>query len=138
MTDILVDTSFLVALNNPRDKHHRRVIEFASKADANFLLPEVALTEAAFLIRREGDVPAVLSFLARLVQSQAQLQTLMLADLNRAGEIMAKYQKSRLDFVDCCIMALAERLNITQIATLDVRDFSMVKPMHAEYLELVP
>lgn len=138
MTDILVDTSFLVALNNPRDKHHHRVIEFASKTEANFLLPEVVLTEAAFLIRREGDVPAVLSFLARLVQSQARLQTLRLTDLTRAREIMAQYQKSRLDFVDCCIMALAERLNITQIATLDVRDFSMVKPRHSEYLELVP
>lgn len=48
------------------------------------------------------------------------------------------YQSARFDFVDCCIMALSERLNITQVCTLDRRDFSIFRPGHCPFLELLP
>ena len=51
---------------------------------------------------------------------------------------MAKYADARFDFVDCCIMALVERLDITQICTFDRRDFGIFRPAHCEYLELLP
>jgi predicted nucleic acid-binding protein len=51
---------------------------------------------------------------------------------------MAIYASARLDFVDCCLMALSERLNITQICTYDRRDFSMFRPAHCDYLTLLP
>jgi hypothetical protein len=35
-------------------------------------------------------------------------------------------------------MALSERLNITQVCTVDRRDFSMFRPLHCDYLELLP
>ena len=35
-------------------------------------------------------------------------------------------------------MAIAERLNITRIATFDRRDFSIFQPSHCDYLELLP
>jgi hypothetical protein len=35
-------------------------------------------------------------------------------------------------------MAQAERLNIARIATFDRRDFSVFRPKHCEYLELLP
>lgn len=40
--------------------------------------------------------------------------------------------------VDCCIMALAERLHVTRIATFDRRDFSIFQPRHCGYFELLP
>lgn len=45
---------------------------------------------------------------------------------------------SDLDFVDCCNMAISERLNITKIYTLDRRDFGICRPTHCDYLELLP
>ena len=62
----------------------------------------------------------------------------MLADLQRARAIMAAYPEADLDFVDCCLMALSERLKITQICTFDRRDFSIFRPQHCDYLELLP
>lgn len=59
-------------------------------------------------------------------------------DLERAAEIMEQYADADLDFVDCCIMALAERLNITEVCTLDQRDFSIFRPAHCDYLEILP
>lgn len=51
---------------------------------------------------------------------------------------MRKYRDAELDFVDCCLTALAERLNITRICTFDRRDFSIIRPKHTDYLELLP
>jgi len=51
---------------------------------------------------------------------------------------MQQYASANLDFVDCCIMALSERLNIVQVGTLDRRDFSIFRPKHVDYLEILP
>jgi hypothetical protein len=54
------------------------------------------------------------------------------------GEIMTRYEDAEFDYADVSIMAVAERLNITQIMTFDRRDFTMFRPRHCEYLELLP
>jgi predicted nucleic acid-binding protein len=138
MTTILLDTSFVVALNNPRDKNHAASTQFFSGKRNIYLLPEVVLTEAAFLLGRAGGLPASLRFLDRLVATSAVLQSVTLSDLKRVREIMAAYPEAHLDFVDCCLMALSERLNITQVCTYDRRDFPMFRPIHCDYLELLP
>ncbi len=61
-----------------------------------------------------------------------------LDDLRRVREIAIAYADAEFDIVDCCIMAIAERLNITRIATFDRRDFSVFRPSHCEYFELLP
>ena len=101
-------------------------------------MPDVVLTEAAYLFNREGGVPAVLRFLDQLIVMQPQLESVSLPDLVRVREIMATYTDSKLDFVDCCIMAQSERLNITRVCTFDHRDFSIFRPAHCDYLELLP
>jgi predicted nucleic acid-binding protein len=138
MATILLDTSFVVALNNPKDKNHVAARDCFSGQRNVYLLPEVVLTEAAFLLGKAGGLPASLRFLDRLVATSAVLQSVTLADLKRARAIMAAYPDARLDFVDCCLMALSEHLNITQVCTYDRRDFSMFRPAHCDYLELLP
>lgn len=59
-------------------------------------------------------------------------------DYLRIAEIMLAYRDAALDFVDCAIMALAERLNITHICTYDRRDFALFRPRHCDYLTLLP
>lgn len=60
------------------------------------------------------------------------------ADFIRMREIMTDYRDAKFDFVDCSLMALSERLNITQICTLDKRDFSIFRPKHVPHLYLLP
>jgi len=67
-----------------------------------------------------------------------QIEPLTPEDRLRMGEIMVKYQDAELDFVDMAIMAISERLNITQVCTFDRRDFSIFRPQHCAYLELLP
>ncbi|GAB2853948.1 hypothetical protein GCM10027176_65810 [Actinoallomurus bryophytorum] len=74
---------------------------------------------------------------AELERDRYQLVALMPADLARMAELVAQYSDLRLDPTDASVMAIAERLNVTQVATLDRRDFSVVRPRHAEAFSIV-
>ena len=43
---------------------------------------------------------------------------------------MFTYASLRLQVVDACIVALAERLDLREVAALDRRDFQVVAPRH--------
>jgi uncharacterized protein len=138
LSKILVDSSFLYTLYNRADKNHEQVSAVSAIYRGQFLIPYVALTETAYLFHREGGSGAVARFLDALVKANYQYEIVAPDDLARVGEIMIQYTRANLDFVDCCIMALAERLNITQVCTLDQRDFSIFRPRHCDYLEILP
>ena len=59
-------------------------------------------------------------------------------DYLRCGEILRQYSDADLDFVDALIVAVAERLNITRLLTLDRRDFQIIRPKHCSSFELLP
>ncbi len=133
---ILVDTSFVLAAYNKNDRLHQKAVSSVQNVD--LLLPQVVLVEATYFFKAKGGIPAAVKFLDGLLTSQTPLESITYADLARARDIMSVYADARFDFVDCCIMALAERLNITQIYTFDRRDFAIFRPRHCPYLELLP
>jgi len=135
---MLIDSSFLFTLYNTSDEKFQKAQEFAAHQDDLFLIPDVILPEVTFLFSRYGKVPAVIKFLTTLAAASPHLEPLTIPDIERAYEIMAIYADSKFDFVDCSIMALAERLKITRVCTFDRRDFSIFRPTHCDYLELLP
>lgn len=136
--NLLVDSSFLVALYDRDADEHAAVKVVAELYRGNFLVPQVVLTEVSYLLQREMGVRGVMEFLEDLIESQPGLQEITLEDLERVKDIMQQYESSRFDLVDCCIMALAERLNIVTVCTLDLRDFVVFRPKHCDYLEILP
>jgi uncharacterized protein len=48
------------------------------------------------------------------------------------------YADLGLGGTDASLVAIAERLNITTIATLDRRDFTVVRPRHVDAFTLLP
>jgi predicted nucleic acid-binding protein len=135
---LLVDSSYLYAFFDEQNEKHQDTVAVAEVYRGQFVVPYVVLTEVAYLCRREAGVPGVLKFLDGLVAMQPQLEPVLSTDLTRARDIMAQYADAKLDFVDCCIMALSERLNITEVCTFDQRDFNIFRPKHCPYLELLP
>jgi predicted nucleic acid-binding protein len=77
-------------------------------------------------------------FLKQLIQSDVIFETVTVTDLERTTEILAQYADTRLDFVDATIVSIAERLNIFRVFTLDRRDFSIIRPRHCDYFEILP
>lgn len=138
MNDVLVDSSFLYAQYNPKDKKHVQALDFSERTVFTPIVPDIILPEVAFLFSREGGIPAVAAFLRNFAMAGVAPILLRLEDINRAQAIMTTYASAEFDFVDCAIMALSERLNIREIATFDRRDFSIVRPRHCDYFELLP
>jgi hypothetical protein len=46
------------------------------------------------------------------------------------AELLTTYSSLRLQAVDACVIALAERLDLHEVAALDRRDFQVVAPRH--------
>lgn len=138
ITHILADTSFLYALYDKSDKHHLRTQEIINAAQIEIVLPDVVLGETLYLLKDRMGIHAVVKCLDGLLAAQVPLEPITVIDLLRIREITAIYADAQLDFVDCCIMALAERLNITKVLTFDHRDFGIFRPKHCDYLELLP
>ena len=58
--------------------------------------------------------------------------------IGRIRTLIEQYSDLPLGFVDASVVAVAERLGEDTIATLDRRDFSVVRPLHCESFTLVP
>jgi hypothetical protein len=138
MTDVLADTSFLIALGYPRDRNHAAAKQFVAKGGIRLLLPDVVIPETMYNLRRLGGAQAALRFGNLLVAQLPPLVPLTMPDFIRALDVMRTYVDADLDIVDCCLTALAERMNITRLCTFDRRDFSIIRPNHADYFELLP
>ena len=137
MTAIL-DTSFLLAVTNAKDRNHARVLNIARTINEPLILPVSVLPEICYLVASRLGHGAMRLFLKRFIASDTILETIIPTDLRRAAEILDQYADSQLDFVDATIIAIAERRNITRILTLDRRDFSIIRPQHCPHFELLP
>jgi hypothetical protein len=59
-------------------------------------------------------------------------------DLVRMGELMRQYRGFPLGIADASVIALAERLKVNEVATLDHRHFRSIVPAHTPALNLLP
>ena len=135
---LIADSSFVYALVNSEDAWHHDAQRFLSNSTEVILVPNVVLPEVCYLITRDFGHRGIGKVLESFAQLGALFEPIVMADLDRIHEIVSTYADAELDIVDCCIMAIAERLNLTRIATFDRRDFAMVRPRHCDFLELLP
>ncbi len=133
----LFDTGFLLAILNIEDELHESCV-VAYENENRAVLPEVVIPELAYLVMRELGYKTLVKFLRSVAAGDFKLVPTELQDLNRAVEILEKYADSKVDFVDCVIVAIAERLNIKRILTVDRRHFNLFRPRHCEFFEIVP
>ncbi|WP_143590256.1 PIN domain-containing protein [Thermoactinospora rubra] len=83
-------------------------------------------------------VPAVHAHFLDLVLDQFELVDLRPEDVRRMAELVRLYEDARLDPADVSVVAIAERLHIVQVVTLDRRDFCLVRPRHISAFRLLP
>ena len=137
MTAIL-DTSFLFALTDRSDRNHERVLAVAQSSNEILVLPVAVLPEICYLITSRLGHQVMRHFVSSLTTQAVQVEPVTSEDLLRINEVLEQYADSQLDFTDAAIVAIAERLVIDRIYTLDRRDFSIIRPNHCDYFELLP
>jgi predicted nucleic acid-binding protein len=133
---LLVDTGVLYALADRRDAWHARVRTYLRAHPETLLAPVTILPEVAYLLRDRIGAHAELAFVRSLAKGELAVESLRRADLSRAEQLMETY--GDLGFVDTTIVAVAERLRVSSIATTDRRHFAAVHPAHRERFILVP
>ncbi len=96
------------------------------------------MAEAAYLVAKQLGTTAEASFLRELAGAPLELRPLHVDDLERVADLVETYADLRLGTVDASVVATAERLGATVIATLDRRHFTIVRPNHVAAFEIVP
>ena len=120
------------------DAWHSRVRAWWARSRDDVLVPVVVLPEVAYLLGRRIGADAELAFARAISDGEFVLEGLAVEDVERAAELMGIYSDTPLGFVDACVVAAAERLDILNVLTVDRKHFSLVRPRHVPSLRLLP
>lgn len=133
---ILVDAGPLVALVSRNDRHHdacRRVLERLTEPPGT-VWP--ALTEAMYLVRASW---AAQKALWEMIERQAvEIVPLTIDDVSRIRDLMQQYRDLPMDLADAALVRVAERERISQVFTLDRRDFTIYRPAGVGRFRILP
>ncbi len=135
---LLVDTNIWLAAADRSSQRHRACAALLAEYTGGLASTVPVIAETAWLLLDRAGAKAQQQFLAAVVAEQIKVIDLTVADWHRVHQLVSTYTDLGLDIIDASTMAVAERLNQTTIATLDERDFRVVRPAHIEAFELLP
>lgn len=102
------------------------------------ILPALTLAEVAHLVESRLDVRTELRLVEDIAAGSLLVDAPRPSDWLRIAELTARYSDAGLGLVDASVVAAAERLGITRVATLDRRRFALVRPSHTPLFDIVP
>lgn len=102
------------------------------------IVPTLVMTEVAYLIDSRLGWQAETRFLGDLAAGAMSLEPVDSGDILRIAELVARYRDLPLGTVDASVVAAAERLGASEVATLDRRHFTVVRPNHVQAFDLLP
>ena len=123
---LIVDTGPLVAAADSSDPAYQRCRQLLESHPGPLITTPLAIAEAGWLIRRQLDIRAEALLYRTIADGQIDIETLTNADWARIAEVVDTYAEIGLDAADA------------SIATLDERDFRIVRPAHIGSFDLLP
>ena len=120
MRSILVDAGPLIALLDRSDNNHRRVKGFLERYRGRLLTTWPVLAEACHFVSERAQI-RFLRWAASGGLSVVELHDTALATI---ADWKEKYRDLPMDLADASLLWIAEQTGITDILTIDLRDFS--------------
>lgn len=136
---ILCDSGPLIAAAASNDVDHHACTELFSGlrlVGRRLLVPQTVVAEVGYMLAEWVSTEVEAMFLDAV--GDFEVVNLTTADFARMAELVRRYVDLPLGTTDASVIALAERLGIDEIATLDHRHFRVVRPSHVEALTLLP
>lgn len=133
MTGIVVDTGFLVALFEPRDKLRAPARDFLRNDRRPLLTAAPVVVETCHFLAPRGKA-ALLEWIQRGAVAVAEVPAAAYGDIRA---FILKYEDRDIDFADAAIVWLAEKTGCRSILTVDVGDFSAFRLAKGKRFELV-
>lgn len=138
MPTLVVDTGPLYANADEGDSAHRACADLLQTWPGQLVVPVLCVAEATYLVSSRLGTRAEVRLLQDLATGDFAAAEVFAGDWTRIAQLVAGYADLRLGTVDASVVATAERLGVTTVATLDRRHFSVVRPQHVEAFELLP
>lgn len=121
-----------------READHDACLELLRERPGPLVIPQLVVAEAAHVISsRSGPVPEI-QFLGDLTGGRFIVEPVEPPDWERIAQLVWRYRDLPLGTVDASVVVAAERLGVAELATLDRRHFSIVRPRHVDALTLLP
>ena len=134
---ILVDAGPLYAYVDQDDDHHIACLASSRPIPGLSLCRYWSSPRSPLLATRLG-CDAEIRFLGDFAAGNLIDASVAAEDWLRIAALVGQYRDLGLGTVDASVVAAAERLGIVQIATLDRRHFTVVRPSHVPAFELLP
>lgn len=138
---IICDTGPLVAAALSNDADHAACVKLFTdlhEAGTEVLVPATVVAEVGYLLSREAGSRVESLFLRSLADGDFSTVDLTPEDYERMADLVTTYGSLPLGTTDASVIALAERFRVTEVATLDRRHFTVVRPVHVNALTLLP
>lgn len=135
---VVVDTGVLLAAADADDADHDRCADLLRQHRGALVVPAPVIPECAWQVEHHLGPFAEARFLRLVTSGELRVMDLAVADYARCIDLIEKYADLGLGLVDASVVAVAENLAIRTVATLNRRDFAVVRPRHAPSLDLVP
>jgi predicted nucleic acid-binding protein len=135
---LLCDTGVLLAAGNVKDHAHQACLRLLRHAEGPLLVPSPVLGEIGYLLQSRAGPQAEVTFLRSSGGDGFRVAELQGAGTGRMAELAERYLDLPLGIVDAAVAAVAGRLGLTGIATLDHRHFTVIRPRHVQAFTLLP
>lgn len=117
MTPVLVDTSYLIAIYNRKDRYHRECMLLNDSLTRPLVTCEPVIAEASHMLRRTPE--AVASILASIQQNLLLVPFTLSRSASLVAALLEKYRDTPADLADACLIQMADELDTADILTLD-------------------
>ncbi len=106
--------------------------------DEPLVIPAPVLVEVDYWVHVRLHPGVLVALLDDIIAGAYRVEDLQPEDYRRIREICDRYADADVRLVDAAVRAVVERLNEPKLATLDNRDFRVLRPRHVDALRLVP
>ena len=127
-----------MAIVDRSDPFHDPCLELLEGWRGTLFIPQTVVAEVGYMVGDRIGALAEARFVQDLVSGALLSARIESGDWERIAELVWTYRDMPLGTTDASVVAIAERMGVTQIATLDHRHFSAVQPGHCEAFELLP
>jgi predicted nucleic acid-binding protein len=132
----ILDAGPMISAVDEGDDSYRAAVEAIGDPRFHLLVPAMCVAEATHIIERNLGSQVEAGYLAALATFHVVAPEP--EDFPRMAELVRQYANFPLGGTDASIVAMAERLDIRTIITLDRRHFSAIRPRHCERFTVLP
>lgn len=127
----------LLAAADRSDPDHVACRELLETDRGPLITTALVIAETGWLLDRQLGPTAEAALYRSIAAGELLIEHLATTDWTRVAALTEQYADQHLGGVDASLIAVAERLGLDTVATLDRRHFAVVRPNHGA-LSLVP